>query len=184
MFKTGNNCYSHVQNKFLGGLNYLSNGMKTLEQKLEALEERKLELEIKQVQEGLSSAEKVKNSRIEERQSRLEAKRIEMMDIIEIAIKKESDQKEEKYYEFRGKVVGSKSVKGIRKTLYRFAQTHSGYYHPVNKALEYEDGSLLVDIVFKTDQEARNFQTEFEFINTNISYSDLETESDVVAIDL
>ncbi|KAJ3308322.1 hypothetical protein HDV04_001377 [Boothiomyces sp. JEL0838] len=158
--------------------------LEAVEQKLEDLKQRKLELKQKQKKQELSSDEQVELEELLEEIVDLKQKEGKWMDIIEFSIKKGKERKEEKYYEFRGKIVGSKSVKGIRKTLYRFAQTHSGYYHPFNKAFEYEDDNLLVDIVFKTDQEARNFQTELEFINTNISYSDLEIESDIAQIDL
>jgi hypothetical protein len=53
-------------------------------------------------------------------------------------------------------------VKGIRKSVYRFTQTHSGYY-PTKEAFSYEGDDLNVDIVFEKKQLAINFQTEFEF---------------------
>ena len=40
-----------------------------------------------------------------------------------------------------------------------------------------------MDILFEEKQLALNFQTEFEFISTNISYSQLQTESEVNSTD-
>ncbi|KAJ3319644.1 hypothetical protein HDV06_006137 [Boothiomyces sp. JEL0866] len=169
-----------------------------LDRKIEDLGERKLLLKKKQRKEGLSSDEEVdleefiekiaglkeKIAKLEKDKEDLKAVRREWLGIIKYGAKKDAEMKKEKYYEFRGKVIGSKAVKGIRKNLCRFAQTHCGYYHPINNTFSYEDDNLVVDIVFKTEQSALNFQTEFEFINTNISYSELEIESDVVPIDL
>lgn len=86
-------------------------------------------------------------------------------------------------FEFKGKISGSKSVKGIRKSLYRWAQNQCGYYHPSNNAFSYDDNDMIVNILFKAEQLALNFQTEFEFISTNVSYSQLQTESAVTSTD-
>jgi hypothetical protein len=87
-----------------------------------------------------------------------------------------------KLFKFQGKVAGSKSVKGIRESIYRFAQIHCGYY-PTKEAFSYDGDDLYVDIVFEKKQLAINFQTEFEFLSTHFSDSRLWTESTVIPID-
>lgn len=83
---------------------------------------------------------------------------------------------------FKGKVFGSKTVKGIRKSLYKSAQTHCGFYHPTIPAFLYIDDDICVQILFESRQSALNFQTEFEFLSTNLYYSQLLTDSDVLKV--
>lgn len=86
-------------------------------------------------------------------------------------------------FEFKGGIVGSKQVKGIRKSLYNWAQNHIGYYHPKKKPFLYQDNNMTVDIVFETKKSALKFQNDFESISTHVSNSELETNSEIVLID-
>ena len=67
--------------------------------------------------------------------------------------------------------------------MYKNAQTYCGYYHPSIPAFNYNEKDLTLCIVFKTEVNALNFQTEFEFLGTNIFHSQLKTESEVTLID-
>ncbi|KAJ3250015.1 hypothetical protein HK103_004158, partial [Boothiomyces macroporosus] len=80
--------------------------LEAVEQKLEVLKQRKLELKQKQKKQELSSDEQVELEELLEEIADLKQKEGKWMDIIEITIKKGKERKEEKYYEFRGKVVG------------------------------------------------------------------------------
>jgi hypothetical protein len=80
----------------------------------------------------------------------------------------------------KGRVEGSKTQKGVRKSLYRFSQNNCAFYHHPVGAFEYEGDDLVVDILFESRQNAINFQTEFEFLSTNIAFSQLNTESEII----
>ena len=83
---------------------------------------------------------------------------------------------------FTGKISGSKVVKGVRTGMYKNAQTRCGYYHPSISAFTYHENDLSLCIVFKTEEKALTFQTEFEFLGTNIYHIQLETESEITHI--
>ena len=79
-------------------------------------------------------------------------------------------------------VSGSKLVKGIRKSLFRLAQIYIGYYHPSTPVFTYRDNDLHVDILFGTFDASLRFQTEFESIGTQVSFSQVETKSEITAL--
>ena len=87
---------------------------------------------------------------------------------------------ERQLFQLKGRVEGSKTQKGVRKSLYRFSQNHCAFYHFPVAAFEYEGDDLVVDVLFESRQDALNFQTEFEFLSTNIAFYQLKTESEVI----
>jgi hypothetical protein len=83
----------------------------------------------------------------------------------------------------KGRMEGSMTQKGVRKSFYRFSQNHCAFYHHPVAAFEYEGDDLVVDLLFESRQNAINFQTEFEFLSVNIAFYQLKTYSEIIPAD-
>nr|AAY43407.1 CRN-like CRN13 [Phytophthora infestans] len=68
----------------------------------------------------------------------------------------------------RGSVANALSTKGVRCRLYRLAGTYLGYYDPTrrtgdkNTALWYEDNTLCINVLFKTEENALRFDNSLQ----------------------
>ncbi|KAH9139077.1 hypothetical protein AeRB84_016636, partial [Aphanomyces euteiches] len=78
----------------------------------------------------------------------------------------ESARVEDKLWLVCGSITNASSIKGVRCRLYRLAGTFLGYYDPArtgkDSALWYEDKTLRIHILFKTEENALRFDNALQ----------------------
>lgn len=91
------------------------------------------------------------------------------------------------YWQCQGSITDAEKTKGVRSRLYRLADAHLGFYHPSLQAFEYTGDNLLIRVVFKSERDALQFESELISLSTVIIPSplrNLEVQSTISAISL
>jgi hypothetical protein len=88
------------------------------------------------------------------------------------------------YWKVTGRVKNSLSVIGVRSRLYNAVDTHLGYYEESLPGFTYEGNDLLVNVLFKFEQNALRFESSLrnESINIRSPLNSLEVSAEVSSI--
>lgn len=60
------------------------------------------------------------------------------------------------------------STKGVRCRIYRYADKYLGYHHVDNPAIYYVDNSLMIHVIFKTEEKALSFESHL--LNEQVTF--------------